>query len=90
MDIYRARRRGNIGSNTDHDSIWREVMFSFLKRKSTKDLLEEMVVELHKDRHYIIVVPEDADPVDIVDSGFFDDYSVFIIQANKLTILEIE
>ncbi len=64
-------------------------MFSFLKRKSSKDLLKEMAVELKEDSHYIIVIPEDANPDDFLDTGFFDDYSVFIINANKLTVLEI-
>jgi len=64
-------------------------MFKFLKRKSTEDLLKEMAVELKEDSHYIIVIPEDANPDDFLDTGFFDDYSVFIINANKLTVLEI-
>lgn len=65
-------------------------MFSFFKRKSTKDRLKEIAIELKKDRHYIIVIPDDGDdPKDFIDTGFFDDYSVLIVTADKLKIMEI-
>lgn len=64
-------------------------MFGFLKRKSSKDRLEEVALELKKDRHYIIVVPDDIDPQDLLESGFFDDYNVFVVQADRLTVMEI-
>lgn len=65
-------------------------MFDFLRRKSSKDRFKEMTIELNKDRHYIIIVPSDTNPDELMKTGFFDEYSVFIIQADKLTIMEIE
>ena len=65
-------------------------MFGFLKKKSSKDRLKEVAIELQKGHHYVIIVPADANPDEILDTGFFDDFNVFLIQANRVTIMEIE
>ena len=65
-------------------------MFDFLKRKSSKDRLQKLAVELQKGHHYVIIVPADVNPDELLETGFFDDFNVFLIQANRVTIMEIE
>ena len=89
MGISHTRGRGSDYDSSNSPADRRKLVFNFLKRKSTKDYLKEVAVELREDRHYIIVVPDDTEPQDIMDTGFFENYSVLIVQAGKLTIMEI-
>lgn len=65
-------------------------MLDFLKKKSSMDRLRETALELTEGRHYVIIVPEDTDPDQLLETGFFDNFNVLIIQADRITVLEIE
>ena len=60
---------------------------SFLSRFVKVDY-EKVAKELDPSKSYILVVPKDLDPQELVDSGWFEGQNVFIVQADKMKIVE--
>jgi len=61
-------------------------MLDLFRRKTD---FEKVAKEMSPDKSYILVIPEGMDPVDLIKTTWFDDKNVFIVQANKLTLLEL-
>jgi len=61
---------------------------SFLSKIFKPDY-EKVAKELDPNKSYILVVPKDVDPAKLVDTGWFEDLNVFIVQADKMKIMEL-
>lgn len=61
---------------------------SFLSKIFKPDY-EKVAKELDPEKSYILVVPKDLDPVKLANTGWFEDLNVFIVQADKMKIVEL-